>query len=404
MKHIYLFNSAVRGTHYGVGTYIQQLIDSLKHTEYHITVVNIRYEDIEFDIVKNGTVRFIFLPAPVLCKGALTYDAFEKSIPFILYSYIDKNEKNIFHLNYMGNKYLAEYLRLVFGGSVVLTVHYTDWSFSLLGNRNKLRRILGKKENELDELSRTVLKNLIQEKNMLDFCDKIVAISNHSYQDLIKIHKADKNKILLINNALKDTYLRKEAMKPVIKAKLRIEPNDIVLVFAGRLDPVKGVDILLGAFKLIVEKYPNARLFIAGEGDFNSWLSVSSPYWTRISFTGFLSKKSLRELYHIADIGIVPSRHEEFGYVAIEMISFGLPVVVNDTTGLSEIIDDGINGLKVSVNSPKKGCRRLADKINYLIENPEVRERIGKNARDKFKTHYDVKLFKKRMLALYDSL
>ena len=56
------------------------------------------------------------------------------------------------------------------------------------------------------------------------------------------------------------------------------------------------------------------------------------------------------------------------------------------------------------MNSHKKSQDELIDKINYLIENPDVRKKIGENARNKFKTHYSEKLFKERMLALYDSL
>ena len=404
MKHIYIFNSSARGTIYGVGTYIKQLVDILKYTKYNVTIVNIIFKDIEFDVLKKGSVRYISIPNPVINKNDLSIEAFEKSIPFVLYPYIDKNEKNIFHLNYMGTKYIAEYLRLLVGGSIVLTVHYTDWSFSLLGNRKKISNILKKEEKELDKRSQAILKNLTQERGVIDVCDKIVSISKHSFHDLIKIHKADKNKIVLINNALKDSHTANEEKKFAIRKKLRIDSDDIVLIFAGRLDPVKGVDILVNSFKSVIEKHSNTRLFIAGEGIFNNLLSASSPIWTRISFTGFLSKKDLLELYNIAEIGIIPSLHEEFGYVAIEMMSHEIPIIVNDTTGLSEIIDDNINGLKVSINSHKKIQEALVDKINYLIENPNERKRIGENARDKYKTHYSLKLFKERMLALYDSL
>jgi len=404
MKHIYIFNSSVRGSAYGVGTYISQLIGALKNTEYNVTVVNIINKDIEFDILKKNTVRYISIPAPVIDKNDLSNEAFQKSIPFILYPYIEKNEKNIFHLNFMGNIYLAQYLRLYFDGSIVITVHYTDWCFTLLGNRTKLQCILRNKEELLDTQSQIILKNLTQEKELLNICDKIVSLSKHSYHDLLKIHKVDKNKLLLINNALKDSFNKNEDNKSAIRKKFCIDHDDIILVFAGRLNISKGIDILINSFKFVIEKHPNAHLFIAGEGEFSMCLSVSSPIWKRISFTGFLFKKNLHELYSIADIGIIPSLHEAFGYVAVEMMSHEIPVVVNNISGLSEIIDDNINGLKVTVNSNKKTWWKLADRINYLIENPDERKRIGKNAREKYKTHYNLKLFKERMLALYDSL
>ena len=183
-----------------------------------------------------------------------------------------------------------------------------------------------------------------------------------------------------------------------------IAPNEIILVFVGRLDIVKGIDILIKSVKHIIEKHPNLRLIVAGDGDFSKYLSVSSPIWTKITFTGFLSKKNLQELYMIADIGIIPSLHEEFGYVAIEMMSYKISIIANDTTGLSEIIDDGINGFKVHINNHRTTWKELVDRINYLIENPNIRKIIGENALNKFKSHYNIRLFKKQMLALYNSL
>lgn len=404
MKHIYIFNSLVRGTYYGVGTYIKQLVDVLRHTEYNVTIVNIIYKDTEFEIYLKDSIRYISIPAPIMNKNELNSEGFEKSIPFILYPYVDPREQNIFHLNYMGNKYIAKYLRLLFiGSSIILTVHYTDWSFSLLGNRYKLRQIQKKEGKELDLQSQTILDNLTQEKELLNICDKVVAISRHSYQDLIQIHKVDERKITLINNAIKKTCITSEEKRYKIRKKLHIAPNEIILVFVGRLDIVKGIDILIKSVKHIIEKHPNLRLIVAGDGDFSKYLSVSSPIWTKITFTGFLSKKNLQELYMIADIGIIPSLHEEFGYVAIEMMSYKIPIIANDTTGLSEIIDDGINGFKVHINHHKTTWKKLVERINYLIENPNIRKIIGENALNKFKSHYNIRLFKKQMLALYNS-
>ena len=405
MKHIYIFNSLVRGTYYGVGTYIKQLIDVLRHTKYNVTVVNIIYKDAEFDICIKDSIRQISIPAPIINKNGQNNEGFEKSIPFILHPYIDPNEQNIFHLNYMENKNMAQYLRLLFAGSsIILTVHYTDWSFSLSGNRYKLLQIQKKEGKELNLQSQTILSNLAQEKELLAICDKVVAISRHSHRDLIQIHKVDEKKITLINNALRECRITNKEKRDKIREKLHIAPNEIILVFAGRLDVVKGLDILINAVKYLIKEYPDLRLIVAGDGDFNRYLSVSSLIWSKITFTGFLSKKRLQDLYTIADIGIIPSLHEEFGYVAIEMMSHKIPIIANDTTGLSEIIDDGVNGFKVHIGSYKATCKELIRKIIYLIENPNIRRTIGENARYELKKHYNIRLFKKQMLALYDSL
>lgn len=404
MKHVYIFDSSARAANYGIGTYIKQLIDALKYTRYNVTIVNIIHKDIEFEVLNKGLIRYILIPAPIINKNNLNFDGFEKSIPFIIYPYVDKNENNIFHFNYMGARSMAEYIRLIIGGSIVLTVHYTEWSFSLLGNRRKLFHILKSDKMRFDDKSKSIFEMIIKEKEMLSICDKVIAISKHSYDDLIEIYEVDKSKISIINNALNDFYSEDEIKKTIIKKRMHINENDILLLFVGRLDPIKGVDILINDFRIIVNKYPNVHLMIVGEGDFNKCLLDSFDIWTKVSFTGFLPKKSLFELYSISDIGIVPSLHEEFGYVAVEMMSFKIPIIVNDTTGLSEIVDDRVNGFKVSINSQKKTRGEMIEKICYLIENPDLRKELGDKARNKFETYYNLKLFKDRILKLYDSL
>jgi glycosyltransferase len=403
VKHIYIFNSTARGTNYGIGTYIGQLINVLKNTEYKITIVCITYRDIDFDISTQGFVRYITIPAPVINVNCLNNDVFEKSIPFILYPYIIKGEINIFHLNYLGSEFLSNYLKLFYKGTIVSTVHYTDWSLSLMGDRNKLNRIL-KRVQKSDNTSNNIIRTLEKEREFLNACDKIISISQHSNRDLVKYHKVDENKLFLINNALSIPNIYNAEKKLSIREKYFINSNEIVLFFVGRLDTIKGVEILINSFKYIIKKYSNALLIVAGEGSFEKYIVESLPIWSKIIFTGFLSKNNLQELYNIADIGIIPSLHEEFGFVAIEMMSYKIPIIVNDTYGLSEIVDDGINGIKVSINSRKKSSEDLVDKISYLIDNPEIRKKIGINARKKVKSKYSINNFRKKLLALYDSL
>ena len=80
-------------------------------------------------------------------------------------------------------------------------------------------------------------------------------------------------------------------------------------------------------------------------------------------------------MYSIATLGVVPSLHEEFGFVCLEMIMFGLPVIVNNTTGLCEIIEDNIDGMYADIKSTKvvQSVDDLAKKILYLIDNSHDR-------------------------------
>ena len=155
----------------------------------------------------------------------------------------------------------------------------------------------------------------------------------------------------------------------------------------------------------MLETYTNARLLIAGDGSFNRWLKEAKDIWSQIIFTGRIEKEVLYELYHIADIGIMSSLHEEFGFVAIEMMMNQLPVIVSDTGGLSEIVEDGISGLKVPVMNDSKqqviDVDALSAKMIQLIEHPDFAKILAENARSRFLEKYDLTIFREKMLNLY---
>lgn len=133
---------------------------------------------------------------------------------------------------------------------------------------------------------------------------------------------------------LKDKYIkRSEAELKRIRKKYLFTEKDRLILYVGRLSDGKGLCELIQAFRLLSEKDENVRLIIAGNGDFNRYLVVSAPYWGRITFTGFLTEEQLGEMYAIADIGVVPSLHEELGYVPIEMMMHRLPVICSNATG-----------------------------------------------------------------------
>jgi len=121
-----------------------------------------------------------------------------------------------------------------------------------------------------------------------------------------------------------------------------------------------------------------------------------------------VDKKKLYELYRIADIGVVSSLHEEFGNVVIEMMMHGLPVIVGNTGGPSEIIEEGLSGLKVPIVI-RKGQRcldvqLLASRICLLLNDRDFAVKLGEGARKQFLEKYELSVFGKKMTSLYKSL
>ena len=198
-----------------------------------------------------------------------------------------------------------------------------------------------------------------------------------------------------------------QLIKSALRQKWRIDKKELLILFAGRLHPVKGLTFLIRAFQKVLETLPDCRLMIAGSGNYDMYLREAKTVCTKIAFTGQLDKNELYELYQIADTGVIPSLFETFGYVAVEMMMHGLPVVSTATSGLNEAVDDAC-GLKVPIIAyPDRieiDSDLLAEKILYQLQHPEEAKQMGQNGRKRYLEKYGSSVFKKNMTAFYGSL
>ena len=404
-RKVYIFNGTSRASAYGVGTYIKQLTDSLRDTNIEFEVVYLYSQGYEVTRIEEPGYKQIFIPS-VTSAVERSAQYYQRNIAYLLKEFIpdDKDTQYIFHLNFMTTPYLVSILKKMFKCKVITTVHYTNWSFVLLGNQQKLKEILTKKK--LDHNEKNIQKDIKADKKMLEKSDRFICVAQHTLDSFKNVYGIDIAKGVLINNALQDSYMQLSCNeKSAIRQKYSIPKETKIIVFAGRLDEVKGLRFLIFAYKEVLKTNPNTHLFIAGEGDFSSPLLEVENDWIKITFTGKLNREQLDELYSIADIGVVPSLHEEFGYVAIEMMMREIPLLVTDTGGLAEIVEDGVSGLKVSVQND--GDKRtidtvvMADKMKILLNNQGYAKKIGRNGRLRFLEKYEIRLFKEKMRELY---
>ena len=412
MKELYIFNNRIkRGIMYGIGTYMDQLIKVLKDTEWKLNVVFLNAAGIEPEIIEEAGYRQINIPYPSQHSNAKQY--YPKIIAYLLKDIIsiDRNTECIFQLNIMNNYSLIRYLKKIFRFKIILVLHYSDWSFSLLGDFLRLQKMINRpKKDEKNIIDEALISSFMDDLKMINSVDHLVCVAQHT---LDTYHKSDNfrpRRTTIIHNALEDIYKPlQEKEKINLRKKYLIEENIKIILFAGRLDEVKGIEYLIRAFKKILKIYPDIRLLIAGDGDFfNQLIKESADYWTKISFTGRIEKKKLYELYHVADMGVVCSLHEEFGLVAIEMMMHELPVIVTKTGGLDEIVEDRVSGLKVSVRKLKGkrqvDVKQLEEKMRFLLDNPAYAQELGRNGRKRFLEKFELSIFKEKMLNLYNNL
>ena len=164
--------------------------------------------------------------------------------------------------------------------------------------------------------------------------------------------------------------------------------NEKIILFMGRLVYEKGVQHLISAMPKILEGYHDAKLIIAGKGGMIDELKEqvnSMGLSQKVYFTGYLNAKQVSKMYKCADVSVFPSTYEPFGIVALEAMLAGVPTVVSDVGGLNEIVEHGVDGMKSYAGNPNS----LADSILALLLNPELCDKVTKQAKLKVKNEYN---------------
>jgi len=148
--------------------------------------------------------------------------------------------------------------------------------------------------------------------------------------------------------------------------------DDKIILFVGRIEPLKGIDQLLKAIPYL-QNGPRSRLVIIG-GDDNSQYEMERleelchglHIQDSVTFLGLIKQEQMPYFYNAADACVVPSYYESFGLVALESLACGTPVVATDVGDLKSIIHQGKTGYVLTDNTPQ----HLADKIALLLSRP----------------------------------
>lgn len=176
---------------------------------------------------------------------------------------------------------------------------------------------------------------------------------------------------------------------------IKLEKNDekIIIGTVKTLNPKYGIDYLIRAFKIVLERNPSVdiELHIAGKGEQENELKElcrSLNIGDKVKFLGYLSQNKIVETFNSFDIAVFPSTldSESFGVAAVEAQACMVPVIVSDAGGLPEATKPGYSSLVVK----KKNETELADAIEKLIKNKELRIEMGNNGRKYVEENYDI--------------
>lgn len=157
------------------------------------------------------------------------------------------------------------------------------------------------------------------------------------------------------------------------------KPREKLVFAAGRLTKAKGFDYLLKSWQLLEKDFPDWKLCIAGSGEEEERL-LSMKRQMNLRLLEFVGNvKDIEAYYERAAFFVLPSRNEGFGMVLIEAMAYGIPVVsFSCKAGPKDIITDGEDGFLVSTGD----YRSFADKMRCLMESQELREQMGRKAKE----------------------
>ena len=411
MINLYIIdNKGWRASEYGVGTYMNELSLVIDKDIINVTFIYL-FSPISnkvLSIMENG-VNKLHIPSPTLkeTNNKKQYECYYKSAIFILKKYINNQNNLIFHLNYFEFFPLLSSLKTYFNCKIILAIHFLSWSFSLNGNAKRFKNIIKQKIPILNNFEKKIKDSFNMDKEFLDCVDIVLCLSKNTANIIHKMYKIENRKIIIIYNGLTDRN-QKIVNKELLRRKLNIPLQTPVVIYVGRLDPIKGLSYLIKASKIVLEHYPNCHFVIAGSGDYDTYMKECNNKWMNIHFTGLLEKSDLYELYSIADFGIIPSLHEQCSYVAIEMMMHGLPIIASTSTGLSEMIKENTNGLHIPViefdDKVDIDVELLAEKMIFMLENEMERKKMGINSRKRYEKLYSSKIMGEKMIRLYFNL
>ena len=230
-----------------------------------------------------------------------------------------------------------------------------------------------------DEAPESLLR-IAAEGEVIDNSECVVASTPLEAQDLLEHYGADPGRLCTSPPGVDHSVFHPADRD---RARTRVgfgEPP--VLLYAGRIQPLKGVDVAIGAFALIRETIPHASLVIVGgpSGDQGGAemerLRVMADAVGNVEFRAPVPHDDLADHYRAADLLLLPSRSESFGLVAAEAQSCALPVIAARTGGLAYVVADELSGLLVEGWDP---ADHAAAALRVLTD-PLLEKQLGDGA------------------------
>jgi len=305
---------------------------------------------------------------------------------------------DIIHSHYWMSGLAAAALSDLWGGTPIIHMFHT------LGEmKNRIARSAAEREGEY---------RINGEKQVLGRVDRITVATLAELTQLRFLYKADPNKMVIIPPGV-DVGHFYPIPSDEAKSFIGLHPEDRMILFVGRIEPLKGVDTLIEAMACLKLKQDDrpVHLAIIG-GDPSASPEQMTTEMTRLQqlcddlgldqsvvFLGKRDQDKLPYYYSAAEVVVMPSHYESFGMVALEAMACGTPVIASEVGGLAYLVRDGETGFTIPAEEPEMLC----EKLSWLLNDEALHVKMSGQAAE-YAQDYAWEKIAKQIVEVYEEL
>ncbi len=306
---------------------------------------------------------------------------------------------DLIHSHYWMSGMAAQALQAAWQAPIVHMFH------TLVQMKNRVARRPEEKEGDY---------RLQGERQILQFANRIIAATPAEQAQLQFLYHANPRQITILPPGV-DTGHFYPIPPDEAKAVIGIPAQDRMILFVGRIEPLKGIDTLLHAIACLDQhglqsQYPHYLAIIGGDPatsaqEMNSEMArlqtLTGELGIRdlVLFLGKRSQDSLPYYYSAAEVLVMPSHYESFGMVALEAMACGTPVIASQVGGLAFLVQNGKTGFVIPDDDPAQLCEQLA----HLLREPAMRQQMSQQSAA-YAQSYAWPLIAQQMLELYQTV
>lgn len=330
---------------------------------------------------------FSFNNLKVIYLSFIGYEHFNFSLSFLFFLVKNIKKYDLLHISGVWNfpSFIAPILARFFKVPYIITLHGALFEAAFNAKKRIFKKILFK---------------LIVKKNLI----KSSAVHVTSYKEAEELNKFIN--INLLNVAVIPFGIPNQSIKIKIKDikefrnKYDIKSYEKIILFVGRVHPIKGLDLLFKTFNEIIKVKKDIRLFIVGPYDTKYKLSLmnllSNEAKIKVCFTGMLEGKDKELIFINSDVFVLLSYSENLGMVVIEAMQHRLPIIIGNNVGISSLIKN-VRGIDIVDYDIKQIKSILLNKVCYQINDEKIKEHIY----DSYIRLFDIKQVSERFIKLY---